>query len=62
MCKLSKRLLPVLFEELKDLSVEDFAKLNRHVKKVLIETCYIPVSIKEEISNESISLQTNSSL
>jgi len=62
MCKLSKRLLPVLFEELKDLSVEDFAKLNHYVKKTLIATCYIPVSIKEEISNESISLQTNSSL
>ena len=57
MCKLSKKVLPVLYNELCDLTPEEFSKLNIWVKRDLLETVYIPASIKQEvIDNENNSI------
>ncbi len=63
MCKLSKRLIPVLFEKLNDLTPEEFAKLNPHVKSQLVQCIYIPSSIKEEvIAYENNRIQTDTQM
>ena len=49
MCRLSKALIPVLFNELNNLTPAQFAKLNPHVKTMLIQELYIPSYIKEEV-------------
>lgn len=61
MCRLSKRMLPKIYEELGDLTPAQFAKLNPYVQELLLKNLYIPASMKEEAikKNGNNNIQTN---
>lgn len=52
-CMLAKRLIPMIYDKLNDLSPEEFLELNPMVREVLLKSVYIPSSIKEAVNNEA---------
>ncbi len=47
-CKMTKTIIPVLYEKLNNLTPEDVMELNPVVRSLLLSNLYVPASIKEK--------------